>query len=174
VRLKPTAHEFENRAYTDITDYAIFSEKLTANLGTKISEAVLPLGLPVSSLTAFIGDLADQNTTALVTVPGVTPKIIGAGVGGLYEAYSIGFRFVWIAAGCFTVIAAVCKFRPVFLLTHSPFQLENVGCTHLHMIANGLVQLPFSWLTPSKSLTCISTHQRRRRKTCFPHARRFG
>lgn len=58
----------------------------------------------------MIGDLAADNATALATVPGVTGQIIGAGVGGLYEAYSIGFRFVWIAAGCFTVIAAVCKF----------------------------------------------------------------
>ena len=134
----------------------------------------MPLGLPASSLTAFIGDLANQNTTALVTVPGVTPQIIGAGVGGLYEAYSLGFRFVWVAAGCFTVIAAVCEFHPVFLLTNYPFQLETWRYTHLHVIANGLVQLPFSWLTRSKSSTCISMHQQKRRKTCFPHARRFG
>jgi hypothetical protein len=78
-------------------------------MGPKIAAAVLPLGLPASSLTAFIGDLAAQNTTALVTVPGVTPEIIGAGVGGLYEAYSLGFRFVWVAAACFTVLAAICK-----------------------------------------------------------------
>jgi hypothetical protein len=56
-----------------------------------------------------IGDLAANNATALATVPGVTAEIIGAGVGGLFEAYSLGFRFVWVAAGCFTVIAAFCK-----------------------------------------------------------------
>ncbi len=78
-------------------------------MGTKIAEAVLPLGLPVNSLPAFIGDLAASNTTALQTVPGVTGQIIGAGVGGLFEAYSIGFRFVWVAAGCFTVVAAVSE-----------------------------------------------------------------
>lgn len=58
----------------------------------------------------MISELAANNATGLATVPGVTPQIIGAGVGGLYEAYSLGFRFVWVAAGCFTVIAAVCKF----------------------------------------------------------------
>lgn len=79
-------------------------------MGPKIAAAVLPAGLPASSLPAFITDLANSDTAALVTVPGVTPAIIGAGVEGLYEAYSIGFRFVWIAAGCFTVVAAIGKF----------------------------------------------------------------
>ena len=91
-------------------DNAIFSGKLTANLGAKIAEAVLPLGLPETSLTAFITDLAAENTTALATVPSVNLEIIGAGVGGLDLAYSIGFRYVWVAAGCFTVLAAICKF----------------------------------------------------------------
>jgi len=51
----------------------------------------------------------------LADIPGVTPQIIGAGVGGLFEAFSIGFRYVWIAAGCFTVVAAICKFSPFFV-----------------------------------------------------------
>ncbi|KAH8594915.1 major facilitator superfamily domain-containing protein [Bisporella sp. PMI_857] len=85
---------------------AIFTAKFTANLGTKIAEAVLPLGLPQSSLPSLIGALASNNQSALLLVPDITPQIIGAGAGGLFEAYSIGFRFVWISAGCFTVIAA--------------------------------------------------------------------
>jgi hypothetical protein len=72
---------------------------------------VLPLGLPESSLPALIGDLAANNQTAIATVPGITPQIIGAGVGGLFKAYSLGFRFVWVAAGCFMVLAAICKFN---------------------------------------------------------------
>lgn len=91
-------------------DNAIFTAKFSANLGPKIAGAVLPLGLPLSSLPALIGDLASNNQTALPSVPGITPQIIGAGVGGLFEAYSIGFRYVWICAGCLTVIGAVCKF----------------------------------------------------------------
>merc|ERR1712093_366232 len=86
---------------------AIFTGKFSANLGTKIAGAVLPLGLPASSLPAFIGALASSDTAALADIPGVTPQIIGAGVGGLFEAFSIGFRYVWIAAGCFTVVAAI-------------------------------------------------------------------
>lgn len=96
---------------TENLDNAIFTAKFTANLGPKIAGAVLPLGLPPSSLPALISGLASNNQTALPVVPGVTPQIIGAGVGGLFEAYNIGFRFVWIAAGCFTVIATVCKYH---------------------------------------------------------------
>jgi hypothetical protein len=69
---------------------------------------VLPLGLPATSLPALIGDLAANNQTALGSVPGITPQIIGAGVGGLREAYNQGFRFVWVAAGCFMLLAAIC------------------------------------------------------------------
>jgi len=92
-----------------IIDNAILTGKLAANLGTKIAEAVLPLGLPASSLTAFIGDLAANNDAALAKVPKVTPEIIEAGVGGLFEAYSIAFKFIWVAAACFMVFAAVGK-----------------------------------------------------------------
>lgn len=74
-----------------------------------IVEAVLPLGLPESSLGEFIGDLANNNSTALGTVQGVTPQIIGAGVGALFDAYALAFRYVWIAAGCFTVAAVICE-----------------------------------------------------------------
>ena len=81
-------------------------------MGPKIAAAVLPLGLPATSLTALIDDLAADNQTALGSVPGITPQIIGAGVEGLREAYSLGFRFVWIAAGCFMVLATICKFEP--------------------------------------------------------------
>lgn len=90
-------------------DNAIFTGKFSANLGHKIAGAVLPLGLPATSLPAFIGALASSDNAALAGIPGVTPQIIGAGVGGLFEAFSIGFRYVWVAAGCFTVIAAIGK-----------------------------------------------------------------
>jgi len=89
---------------------AIFTAKFSANLGPKIAGAVLPLGLPMTSLPQFIGDLASSNTTDLPNVPGVTPQIIGAGVGGLFEAFSLGFRYVWIAAGVFMFVAAIAAF----------------------------------------------------------------
>ncbi|KAK0129671.1 hypothetical protein ONS96_000234 [Cadophora gregata f. sp. sojae] len=101
---------------------AIFTGKFSGNLGSKIAGAVLPLGLPPSSLPDFIGALAHSDTASLPGIPGVTPEIIGAGVGGLFEAFSIGFRYVWVAAGCFTVVAAIGKsllssFLPMWNLT---------------------------------------------------------
>jgi hypothetical protein len=88
-------------------DNAIFTAKLTSNLGPKIAEAVLPLGLPASSLPQFIDGLASENNTLVGMAPGVTPRIIEAGVGGLYEAYSQGFRYVWISAGVFMFVSAI-------------------------------------------------------------------
>jgi len=105
-------------------DNAIFVEKLSANMGAKIAEAVLPLGLPVSSLPDFIDALTHQDQAALGSIPGVTGQIIGAGVHGMFEAYTLSFRFIWVAAGCFPVAAAVgtffCSLSPFELL---PFEL---------------------------------------------------
>ncbi|KFY39710.1 hypothetical protein V495_05775 [Pseudogymnoascus sp. VKM F-4514 (FW-929)] len=92
---------------------AILVGKLNTNLGPRIAAAVLPLGLPMSSLPDFITALNNQNTAALGKIPGVTGQIIGAGLGGLREAYTQGFRFIWVAAGCFTVAAAVAS---IFLI----------------------------------------------------------
>jgi hypothetical protein len=74
----------------------------------------------MSSLPTLVEDLASNNKSALSMIPGITTQIIGAGVGGLFEAYSLGFRFVWISAGCFTVIAAVCKFACSLLIAVEP------------------------------------------------------
>ena len=104
----PDLEEFH--ANCSSTDNAIFTAQLSANTGPKIAGAVLPAGLPESSLGQFIGALTSQNQTALAAVPGVNGRIISAGVGGLFDAYTLGFRFVWVAAGCFAVIAVICKF----------------------------------------------------------------
>jgi len=89
---------------------AVFTAKLSGSIGPKIAGAVLPLGFNPQYLPELIGGLASNNVTAIGLVPGVTPAIIGAGVGGLLEAYATGFRFVWISAGCFVVVAWICKF----------------------------------------------------------------
>ncbi|EFX04880.1 siderophore iron transporter [Grosmannia clavigera kw1407] len=80
---------------------------LNSRLGPNIAAAVLPLGLPESSLAAFITNLSNQNTAGLLTVPGVSTEIILAAVSALKETYSVAFRWVWTAAGAFTVIAAI-------------------------------------------------------------------
>ena len=88
---------------------AIFTSKLSTAIPNKIAAAVLPLGLPPTSLGALIGALTTQNTALLAHVPGVTPRIIGAAAGALLQAYSASFRYVWVAAACFCAVAVIGK-----------------------------------------------------------------
>ena len=85
---------------------AIFNDAM-AKMGSNIAGAVVPLGLKVDELTPFITALNAHNETALQAIPGVTPKIIGAGVDALLDTYVVAFRHVWIAASCFVAVAAV-------------------------------------------------------------------
>ncbi|KAF6813564.1 PEP5 protein [Colletotrichum sojae] len=88
---------------------AIFSDQLS-RMGDNIAAAVLPLGLPPASLPQFIGLLVAHDNAALAQVEGVDLDIIQAGAGALLETYSLGFRFVWVAAGSITVAAAIGAF----------------------------------------------------------------
>ena len=80
------------------------------NLVPKKSEAVLPLGLPNSSLPALVKGFSSNNATAIAAVPGATKEIIAAGAEGVKDAYILGFRYVWVAAGCFTALATICQY----------------------------------------------------------------
>lgn len=92
------------------TDNAIITDQLS-RMPSNIAAAVLPLGLPQSSLGQFIGLLVGHDNAGLSQVEGVTVEIIQAGAGALLKTYSLGFRYVWIAAGSITVVAAVGKSR---------------------------------------------------------------
>lgn len=92
---------------------AIFSSKLADNLGPKVAEAVLPLGLPESSLPALIRDLVAHVDITPEHVPGVTDEIILAGTAGMLDAYNLGFRFVWITAEF--SLSVLLRVRPPFL-----------------------------------------------------------
>ena len=114
-----------------LPDNAIFTKTLKDNLGSRIAAAAIPLGLPPSSIGPLIGGLTSHNNTAVGLVPGVTPQIIQASVGALLKSFSVGFRYVWVSAGCFTVVAAIGMFLPTFFFSvppacrphHSPFSL---------------------------------------------------
>jgi MFS family permease len=86
---------------------AIFTPTLSHGLAQKVPAAVLPLGLPPSSLGPFMAGLLANNATALSGVPGISESIIAAGGHAVLEAYSVGFRYVWIAAGCFSVVGLI-------------------------------------------------------------------
>jgi len=77
------------------------------HLGDNLAAAVLPLGLPPSSLGPFIGALTSHNDQALFQIPGMTPQIAGAGGQAVLETFVMAFRHIWVAAGCFVAVGAL-------------------------------------------------------------------
>jgi hypothetical protein len=90
---------------------AIFNEAMT-KLGRNVGEAVVPKGLAVEDVPGFVAALASRNETAVRATPGITLEIVNSGVAALLDTYVVAFRHVWIAAGCFLVLAAVGKLDP--------------------------------------------------------------
>lgn len=60
-----------------------------------MAEAVLPLGLPASELPAFIGGLATGDIASIVTLPGVTPTVIGTAAAALQRAWAESAAYGW-------------------------------------------------------------------------------
>ena len=129
-------------------DNAIFTKTLKDNLGSRIAAAAIPLGLPPSSIGPLIGGLTSHNNTAVGLVPGVTPQIIQASVGALLKSFSVGFRYVWVSAGCFTVVAAIGMFLPCFFFFLGPLPvaltipLFPCAARQGRGMKGGLVRLP--------------------------------
>ena len=46
-----------------------------------------------------------------MSIPGVTPQIISAGVYGLQEAYAKSFKGVWITAAALSAVATIGQFN---------------------------------------------------------------
>lgn len=88
---------------------AVSQEAWIENIPHKVAAAVLPLGFPASSLEPLLGALTTNNQKALLSIPGVTPEMVGVAISALREGYSIGFRNVWITTSCFTTIAIAGK-----------------------------------------------------------------
>ncbi|KAK4998652.1 hypothetical protein LTR66_002156 [Elasticomyces elasticus] len=86
---------------------SILNSQLSSKLGPNIAAAVVPLGLSPTDLPTFIGALASNNPALLMRIPGITPQIIGAGVGALKTSYLESFRYVWVAAAAMSVIAVI-------------------------------------------------------------------
>lgn len=86
---------------------AILSACTTKKIPAAIIVAVLPLGFPPSSLPAFIPAVLAQNKAALGKIPGVTPAVIGAAVGGVHEGLAQSFRVLWLSVVPFAVVGAV-------------------------------------------------------------------
>lgn len=89
---------------------AIFTHTLSTNLASKVPAAVLPLGLPPSSIGLFIIDMTSGQQDALSNIPGISGRIIQAGSDAVLDSFSVAFRYVWVTAGCFTFIALMAAF----------------------------------------------------------------
>ncbi|KAM0205492.1 hypothetical protein ACHAQI_009052 [Fusarium lateritium] len=87
---------------------AIFSNGMS-HLGSNIAGAVIPLGYPASGLAQLIPALANHDTPALSNITDASPEIIGAGYGAVGETYLVGFRYVWVAGGCFSLVAMIAS-----------------------------------------------------------------
>jgi hypothetical protein len=110
---------------------SIFNTALAKKLGPGIAAAVIPLGLAPENIESFITALANNDQATLMTIPGVTPQIIGAGVNALKTAFAASFRNVWIAAAALSGVATIGEF---FLLT--TLSKENCTLTHVSLLAS--------------------------------------
>lgn len=86
---------------------AILDNRIAVNLPTDVADAVIPAGLPSSSLVAFLEALSSTDADALTSVPGVTPSIIAIGLNAVKTAYSESFRTVFLASIAFGGLAVV-------------------------------------------------------------------
>lgn len=86
---------------------AILNSSLSKHLGPEIAARVLPLGLSTDDLPAFIGALASNDQKALVSIPGVNPEVIYAGLDGLKAAYRIAFRGIWSTAAAVSAVGFI-------------------------------------------------------------------
>ncbi|CZT17614.1 related to potential drug facilitator PEP5 [Ramularia collo-cygni] len=89
---------------------AIFTSSISTELPKRVAAAVLPLGLPPTSLGGLIGALQSRNSEAIFAVPGVTPEIAGAAGHAILESFAISFRWVWVSAACFCAVSTIMTF----------------------------------------------------------------
>lgn len=87
---------------------AIFQSKAAHLVPEYVAAAVLPAGLPQSSLAALLGVLTGlAPESELSKIPGVTPAILGSATTALKDAYVHAFRYVWMSAIPFGVLAFI-------------------------------------------------------------------
>lgn len=109
-----TAVTTSSRAVSATIFTAIYGAALTTRLNKYIpnyvAEAAIKAGLPQSSLEAFVGAIADNNSKALSGIKGVTPAIISSGVSALKQAFADGIRIVYMIAAPFGAVACIACF----------------------------------------------------------------
>jgi len=87
--------------------YSILRSRVASDLPGRVTGAVLPLGLPLTSVPKLLEGIAASNQTLLGLVPGVSPAIIEAAIGALKLSYAAAFRLVYIL---FEIVLVRCSF----------------------------------------------------------------
>ncbi|KAJ9608024.1 hypothetical protein H2200_007012 [Cladophialophora chaetospira] len=86
---------------------AIFAGSLSRNLVPKVIKAVVPLGLPETSIGPLVGALSSGNLAVLDKIPGVTSEIVAAAGLAIKQAYVVGFRNVFICGAAFMAMGII-------------------------------------------------------------------
>jgi hypothetical protein len=83
----------------------VLSNRLTANIPSKVPIALTDAGLPASSVAAFLAEVAVNPESAFKTVPGISAAIAKAGVRAYQEASSQAYGTVFLTTIAFSVIS---------------------------------------------------------------------
>lgn len=89
---------------------SLFSSQLSKHLAPTIAAKVLPLGVTAEMLPQIIEAAATLEVGSIMKIEGMTPQIFEAAIQGMYQAYTPAFRNLWIAAGCFALLATIGQF----------------------------------------------------------------
>jgi hypothetical protein len=72
----------------------IVRSRLGSTWANAVAKAVLPLGLPQTSLTSLMLGLQANNATLLASIPGISPVIIGAATEATTHTFAAAYRYV--------------------------------------------------------------------------------
>lgn len=102
------------------------TNRLTQNLSTQVPAALIAAGLPASSVEAFIEAIYLGTPTAFAGVPGISQKIIAAGITSYREANVDAYRLVWLLTIVFSGLALVLV---IFTEDTSKYNSTKVAAT---------------------------------------------
>lgn len=72
-----------------------------------MTQAVQPLGFAQVNIARLATAAATENAAAMTAVPGVTAEILQAALVATQRAYADSFRWIWVLAAPFGIIAVV-------------------------------------------------------------------
>lgn len=86
--------------------YNVFVNKLTAQLPEKVALFAVNAGLPLTSVTQFVGTFLTTPLQA-GSIAGVTPEILAAAAKGSQWAYAESLKMVWLVSIPFGICAII-------------------------------------------------------------------